>query len=93
MVYLDYPTGIIAGDEHSPVDNWMAEIIPGEDDGKISVAHAKVEGMSDFIVLPYTHISIMKQDEVIQQTLHFLVTGRFISTRLAEAPLSISMHK
>ena len=74
---VDYPTGIIAGDEHSPVDNWMAEIIPGEDDGKVSVEHAKVEGMSDFIVLPYTHISIMKKDQVIRQTLYFLKKGRF----------------
>jgi len=74
---VDFPTGVIAGDEHSPIDNWMAEIIPGEDDGKVSVDHAKVEGMSDFIVLPYTHISIMKQDEVIRQTLYFLKKGRF----------------
>ncbi len=74
---VDYPTGVIAGDEHSPLDNWLAEIIPGEDDGKVSVEHAKVEGMSDFIVLPYNHISIMKQDEVIRQTLYFLRHGNF----------------
>jgi len=90
---VDYPTGIIAGDVHSPLDNWLAEIIPGEDDGKVSVGHAKVEGMSDFIVLPYTHISIegmsdfivlpythitiMRQNEVIRQTLYFLKKGRF----------------
>ncbi|GMR18777.1 MAG: alpha/beta fold hydrolase [Gammaproteobacteria bacterium] len=74
---VDYPSGIIAGDEHSPLDNWLAEIIPGEDDGKVSVEHAKVEGMSDFIVLPYNHISIMKQDEVIRQTLYFLRHGNF----------------
>ncbi len=74
---VEYPTGVIAGDEHSPIDNWMAEIIPGEDDGKVSVMHTKVEGMSDFIALPYTHISIMKQDEVIRQTLYFLKHGNF----------------
>lgn len=74
---VDYPTGIIAGDKHSPIDNWLAEIIPGEDDGKVSVEHAKVEGMSDFIVLPYNHISTMKEDEVIRQTLYFLNNGRF----------------
>ena len=74
---VDYSTGVIAGDEHSPIDNWMAEIIPGDDDGKVSVEHAKVDGMTDFIVLPYSHISIMKEDVVISQTLHYLSQGRF----------------
>ncbi|NOY17665.1 MAG: alpha/beta hydrolase [Gammaproteobacteria bacterium] len=74
---VDYPTGIIAGDKHNPLDNWLAEMIPGKGDGKVSVTHAKVEGMSDFIVLPCSHISIMKQKEVIQQTLYFLDNGRF----------------
>jgi pimeloyl-ACP methyl ester carboxylesterase len=74
---VDFSTGVIAGNEHSPLDNWLAEVIPGEDDGKVSVSHAKVEGMADFIVLPYTHISIMKQVEVIAQTLHFLKHGNF----------------
>jgi pimeloyl-ACP methyl ester carboxylesterase len=76
----DYSIGVIAGNEHSPVDNWMAEIIPGEDDGKVAVERAKLEGMSDFIVLPYTHITIMKQDQVILQTLYFLNHGRFKHT-------------
>lgn len=74
---VDYSTGVIAGDEHSPLDNWLAEVIPGEDDGKVSVEHAKIEGMRDFIVMPFNHISIMKQAEVIQQTIHFLKNGRF----------------
>ncbi len=77
---VDYSTGIIAGNAHSPVDNWLSEIIPGEDDGKVSVENAKVEGMTDFIVLPFTHISIMKQDAVIQQTLSFLKDGKFLHT-------------
>ena len=74
---VDYSTAVIAGDDNNPVDNWMAEIIPGVDDGKVSVENAKVEGMADFIVLPVTHISIMKEDEVIRQTLLFLNSGRF----------------
>jgi triacylglycerol lipase len=74
---VDFETGIIAGNEHSPVDNWLAELIPGADDGKVAVDHAKVEGMQDFLVLPYTHISIMNEDVVIEQSLHFLQQGRF----------------
>lgn len=74
---VNFPTGIIAGSVHSPVDNWLAEMIPGADDGKVSIEHAKVDGMQDFLVLPYTHISIMKQEEVIDQSLHFLRYGQF----------------
>ena len=74
---VNYSTGVIAGNEHSPIDNWMAEIIPGKDDGKVSVEHTKVDGMTDFIVLPYNHISIMKEDVVISETLHYLSQGRF----------------
>ena len=84
---VDYSAGVIAGNEHSPLDNWLAEVIPGEDDGKVSVSHAKVEGMADFIVLPYTHISIMKQDQVIAQTLHFLKHGNFNHSELIVGPL------
>ena len=68
---------MIAGNMHSPVDNWLAEMLPGENDGKVLVERAKVEGMSDFIILPYTHITIMKQDQVIKQALYFLDTGSF----------------
>lgn len=74
---VEFPAGVIAGSVHSPVDNWLAELIPGADDGKVSIAHAKVEGMQDFLVLPYTHITIMKQEEVISQSLYFLRTGQF----------------
>ena len=74
---VDYPTGVIAGNEHNPVDNWMAEIIPGEDDGKVAVESAKLGGMADFIVLPSSHITIMKDDAVIEQSLNFLQRGHF----------------
>lgn len=74
---VDYQTGIITGDRHSFFDGWLADIIPGKDDGKVSVERAKVEGMTDFLVLPYAHSFIMQADEVIAQTLHFLLYGEF----------------
>lgn len=74
---VDFPLGVIAGNVHSPIDNWLAQMIPGEDDGKVSVERARVDGMRDFLVLPYTHISIMQEDAVIAQSLYFLAHGRF----------------
>jgi triacylglycerol lipase len=58
-----------------PVD-FSLGIMTGTDDGKVSVEQAKVEGMADFLVLPYSHPFIMNAEEVIDQTLHFLRGGR-----------------
>jgi len=76
---VTYETGIITGSEHSFFDAWAAKMIPGEDDGKVSIEHAKVDGMADFIVLPYAHSFIMNKEEVIWQTQFFLLNGRFDS--------------
>jgi triacylglycerol lipase len=74
---VDFPLGIITGNQHSFFDAWLADVIPGTDDGKVSVERAKVEGMADFLVLPYSHPFIMNAEEVIEQTLQFLRGGRF----------------
>jgi triacylglycerol lipase len=74
---VDFPLGIITGNQHSFFDAWLADVIPGTDDGKVSVARAKVEGMADFLVLPYSHPFIMNANEVIDETLSFLRDGRF----------------
>jgi len=74
---VDFPLGVITGNQHSFFDYWLADLIPGVDDGKVSVERAKVEGMTDFIVLPYSHPFIMNAGEVIEQTLTFLHLGRF----------------
>ena len=74
---VDFSLGIITGNQHSFFDAWLADVIPGTDDGKVSVERAKVKGMADFLVLPYSHPFIMNAQEVIDQTLHFLRRGRF----------------
>jgi triacylglycerol lipase len=82
---VTFPLGIITGNRHSFFDAWLAEVIPGADDGKVSVERAKVKGMADFLVLPYSHPFIMNAEEVIEQTLHFLRSGRF-RTRPTQSP-------
>jgi triacylglycerol lipase len=74
---VDFPLGIITGNQQTVFDSVLATQIPGANDGKVSVERAKVEGMSDFLVLPVTHTFIVNNDEVIGQTLYFLANGTF----------------
>lgn len=67
--------GIITGDKSS--DPWFSSTIPGPDDGKVSVDSAKLSEMSDFLVVPVGHTSIMNSKMVIQQIRHFLEQGSF----------------
>jgi hypothetical protein len=71
----NFPVGIIAGDRSI---NWINSLlIPGSDDGKVSVERTKLAGMSDHIVIHTTHPFIMKNREAIRQTIQFLRAGRF----------------
>jgi len=74
---VNYPVGIITGNQHSFFDAWLSRRIPGENDGKVSVARAKVPGMTDFLVVPAANTFIMNDREVIAQALHFLGRGKF----------------
>lgn len=72
---VDFDVGVIAGDK--TIDPVSSLVLPDPDDGKVSVARTRVEGMRDFIVLGHSHAFIMRSDETIRQIRHYLRHGRF----------------
>jgi hypothetical protein len=74
---VEFELGVIAGsDTFNPI---LSLYLPNPDDGKVSVASTRVDGMSDFIVLPYTHTFMMQAEEVHSQAIEFIRHGRFNS--------------
>ncbi len=74
---VDYDLGVIAGDRSvDPVSSLL--IIPGDDDGKVSVTRTRIKGMKDHVVLHATHTFMPSNDEVIRQTEYFLERGKFL---------------
>jgi triacylglycerol lipase len=73
---VDFEAGVIAGDK--TINPLLSLLFQEENDGKVAVARTRVEGMRDFIVLPYSHTFIMRRDQVIRQALHFIQQGCFV---------------
>lgn len=72
---VSYPVGIITGNRSL---GWLSSrIFPGPNDGKVSVARAALDGMTDLLVVPCGHAFIMHNKRVKQQIATFLETGRF----------------
>lgn len=72
---VDYPLGVIAGDRSLyPLSSLL---LPGPNDGRVSVARTQVPGMSDHVTLPASHPLIMRNRRAITQVLHFLRHGQF----------------
>lgn len=73
---VDYDMGVVAGTSTlDPISSYL--IIKGPNDGKVSVASTKVEGMKEHVVLPVTHTFMPANKAVIAQALHFIGHGSF----------------
>lgn len=73
---VDYPLGIIAGNRAiDPIFSRLIVACPN--DGKVSVKTTKLAGMTDHLVLPVTHMLMMYNHTVIEQTVTFLQEGAF----------------
>jgi pimeloyl-ACP methyl ester carboxylesterase len=50
---------------------------PEPNDGTVAVAETKIDGLTDHIVLPVSHVALLWSAQVAAQTAHFLEHGRF----------------
>ena len=75
---VDYSVGVLAGTRS--INPFLSSYLANPDDGKVSVASTRVEGMTDFRTVDATHTFIMQDDNVIRHTIAFLETGKFLAT-------------
>jgi triacylglycerol lipase len=71
----NYEVGIITGDRS--INPILSILIPGSDDGKVSVESARLRGIKDFLIVHSTHSFIMNDEDVIHQVLAFIKNGVF----------------
>ena len=86
-----YPLGVIAGSRS--VNPLFSALIPGRDDGAVSVAATALKGMTDHITLPVTHSFLMNNPLVLYQVLWFLRQGAFArDVTLMDAVKAVTQH-
>ena len=73
---VDAEIGVIAANRS--LQPWFSWLIPGENDGSVSVASTRLDEMRDFIVIDSSHALVMFNHRVRAQVRHFLAEGRFL---------------
>jgi len=72
---IDGEIGIIIGKESwNPL---FSKILPGKDDGAVTVERSKLSEMQDFLIASCNHTSIILNRQVCNQVVHFLEQGYF----------------
>lgn len=70
-----FEVGVIAGIGHSNPMGWF--IYDEPNDGTVSVESMRLNGMVDFVEVPYGHTFIMNKEPVLKEAEHFIRQGTF----------------
>jgi len=73
---VEFELGVIAGT--GTINILASAMLPNPDDGKVSVAATRVDGMDDFLVVGNSHRYITRSDIVLRNVVSFLRDGHFI---------------
>lgn len=71
----DFEVGVIAAT--GSINPLGSVVIPGEDDGTVSLCSMWIEGVTDLVTVPDSHTFVMRSPEVADLTIRFLRSGRF----------------
>ncbi len=82
----DVPFGIIAG------DRGQSFILKQPNDGVITVENTKLEGMTDWVVVPQSHNFIMNSRVVADLCISFIETGAFNRHLLTDASVEDALE-
>ncbi|MGD8579354.1 MAG: hypothetical protein PVI46_08500 [Lysobacterales bacterium] len=72
---VHFDLGVIAGTRS--INPILSQSLPGADDGKVSVASTRVDGMQDHLQIPVSHMFMASDRDVIEQVIYYLDHGRF----------------
>jgi len=73
---FDRPLGVIAGTHALGLGQFVAQF-DEPNDGSVAVSETRIDGATDHIELPVSHMGMLVSREVARATEHFLREGRF----------------
>ena len=86
---VDFELGVIAGT--GSINFVMSAMLPQPNDGKVSVASTRVDGMNDFLIVDNSHRYITESPEVIRNTKSFLRDGAFVDSVAQSVAQSVAL--
>ncbi len=72
----DYPLGIIMGTTRHEIP-YTSKVLPGGDDGVVSLESGRVDGMRQLITVTGFHTALPVLDTALVQAGHFIASGEF----------------
>lgn len=73
---INFHCGVIAGTKKGR----LGLLLPGPNDGKVTVANTWTDGVAERLVLPLNHTFMMKDSVAMENTAYFLKHGKFLTT-------------